>query len=269
MAAYKKEPHWFKTTPMKNTLALLGLLLLIVQSCASKKDILYFQDAQSLVSQKIDFEEAIIQPNDILDIKVSALVPETAEPYNIQVNGNAGGSSIELLKLNGYLVTNESTIVFPVLGKINVHNKTIVTLEKELESLLENGHHLVQPRVNVRLLNAKFTVLGEVNLPGTYGFTEQQISLPQALGYAGDLTINGQRKDVMLIREENGQRTVTHLDLTKTDWFNSPYYYIKPNDFIVVNPNGPKVKSAGFVGNTGTLISVISIILTSIVLITK
>ena len=254
---------------MKNTLALLGFLLLILQSCASKKDILYFQDTKTLVPQEIQYESPKIQANDILDIKVSALVPETALPYNKQIVGNATANNLELIKLQGYLVTTDGSLTFPVLGKLTVADKTTAQLETQLQQLLERGGHLVEPTVNVRLLNAKVTVLGEVQRPNTYSFTEQQISLPQALGYAGDLTINGKRNNIMLIREEKGQRTVAHIDLTKTDWFNSPYYYIKPNDLIVVNPNGPKVKSAGFVGNTGTLISVASLILTSIVLITR
>ncbi|NKI25230.1 polysaccharide export protein [Arenibacter sp. 6A1] len=254
---------------MIKNLFLLGLLPFLFQSCATNKEILYFQDAQEQGEQNITYVPPSIQPNDILDIKVSALVPETALPYNVQITGTITANNIELLKLQGYLVSTEGTLVFPVLGKLSVANKTTATLEQELEQLLENGGHLLQPKVSVRLLNAKVTVLGEVQRPGTYSFTEQQISLPQALGYAGDLTINGKRKNVMLIREENGQRTVTHIDLTTTDWFNSPYYYIKPNDFIVVNPNGPKVKSAGFVGSTGTLVSVLSLLLTSLVLITK
>ncbi|RTE51713.1 polysaccharide export protein [Arenibacter aquaticus] len=255
---------------MKKSLTLLGLLLLILQSCASKKDILYFQDAQTMAPQQIQYENPKIQTNDILDIKVSALIPETALPYNKQnANNSTLGSSLELLKLQGYLVSTQGTILLPILGTLKVKDKTTAQLENQLQELLEAGGHLVQPAVSVRLLNAKVTVLGEVNQPGTYSFTEQQISLPQALGYAGDLTINGERNNIMLIREENGERSVAHIDLTKTDWFNSPYYYIKPNDFIVVNPNGPKVKSAGFVGNTGTLISVASLILTSIVLITR
>jgi len=254
---------------MKNKLLVLVLLTFLFQSCATKKEMLYFQDAETQALQNSNYKPASIQSNDILDIKVSALVPETAIPYNLQIGGNAGNASTELLKLYGYLVSNEGTLVFPVLGKINVISKTTAALEQEIEDLLESGGHLLQPRVSVRLLNAKFTVLGEVTSPGTYSFTEQQISLPQALGYAGDLTINGKRKNVMLIREENGQRTVTHIDLTTTDWFNSPYYYIKPNDFIVVNPNGPKVKSAGYIGSPGTLISVFSILLSTILLITK
>ena len=121
----------------------------------------------------------------------------------------------------------------------------------------------------MRLINAKVTVLGEVNQPGTYNFTEQNITLLQAIGYAGDLTINGQREDIIVMRDEEGIRQITHIDLTTSDWLDSPYNFIKPNDVIVVNPNNPKVKSAGFVGNVGTLISVVSILFSTIVLITR
>lgn len=248
-------------------LIIIGAVLL--QSCATKKEILYFQDAQTMAPQKIQYSSPSIQANDILDIKVSALVPETAIPYNQQLPTHSSSNNLDLIKLQGYLVSTRGTIMFPVLGSIVVKDMTTAQLETRLQHLLEEGGHLVQPTISARLLNAKVTVLGEVQRPGTYSFTEQQISLPQALGYAGDLTINGKRNNIMLIREEAGMRTVTHIDLTRTEWFNSPYYYVKPNDFIVVNPNATKVKSAGFIGNTGTLISVASVILTSLVLITR
>ncbi|MFB9057044.1 polysaccharide biosynthesis/export family protein [Mariniflexile ostreae] len=254
---------------MKKSIIYITLVLVLLQSCANKKDVLYFQDADALKQTDVQYHAPRIQPNDVLDIKVSALVPETALPYNVQIVTTNSTSSIELLKLQGYLVDADGTITFPVLGRLQVGKQTTAELEETLQSQLEDGGHLILPKVSVRLLNAKVTILGEVQRPGTYNFTEQQISLPQALGYAGDLTINGKRQDILIIRETDGKRYTHRIDLTKSDWFDSPYYYIQPNDFIVVNPNGPKVKSSGFVGNTGTLISVISVILTSIVLISK
>jgi polysaccharide export outer membrane protein len=117
--------------------------------------------------------------------------------------------------------------------------------------------------VTVRILNAKVTTLGEVSNLGTYTYTEQYITFPQALSYAGDVTIGANRKEVWLIREEEGVRKYHKIDLTQTDWFNSPYYTIKQNDIIDVCPNEVKVKSAGFIGNTGTVLSVISILFTT------
>lgn len=246
---------------------MLGAILL--GSCTSKKDLHYFQDIRSENSNSLRFEAPEIQPNDILDIKVSALVPETAMPYNRQMAGNSVMNNLDLLKLQGYLVGSEGMIKFPVLGSIKVSELSPMELEEKLEKELEDGGHLVEPTVSVRLLNSKVTILGEVQRPGTYTFTEQFLTLPQALGYAGDLTINGQREDILLIREEWGERRVNHLDLTTTDWFNTPYYYVKPNDVIVINPNTARVKSAGVISNAGTVLTIASLILSSVVIITR
>lgn len=240
----------------------------LLQSCASKKDILYFQDAANYPAVPVARVSAIIQPNDILSITVSALVPETALPYNIQ-SGVGSTPTIETMKLQGYLVAPEGSIVFPILGDVMVQGKTISAVEQDLKRILESGGHLVNPKVSIRILNAKVTVLGEVNHPGTFAFTEQYITIPQALGYAGDLTINGKRNDILLIRETEGVRTITHLDLTTANWMNDPKYAVKQNDVLVINPNNPKIKTAGYIGNTGAVLTIASLILSSLVLLTR
>jgi polysaccharide export outer membrane protein len=178
-------------------------------------------------------------------------------------------NSIELMKLQGYLVSAEGKIMLPILGATTAKGKTTAALEQEIAAVLDNGGHLKNPTVTVRVLNAKVTILGEVRMPGTYTYTEQTISLPQALGYAGDITIEANRKEVWLIREEDGVRNYHKIDLTKSDWFSSPYYIIKQNDVVYVTPNNVKVKSAGFIGNTSTVLSVMSILLTTYVLLTR
>ena len=247
------------------------LFILVLSSCASKKDLLYFQDAENSIPSKIEYANNILQPNDILDVKIGALVPETAIPYNnlVQKSGQALQNNIELIKLQGYLVGTDGYIVLPILGRILVANKTIASVEKELIRILEKDQHLISPSVSVRLLNAKVTILGEVNNPGTYNFTEQFISIPQALGYAGDLTIQGKRSDITLVREQDGTRTSSRIDLTTTNWMNNPEYRVMPNDVIVVNPNMAKVKSSGFVGNAGTVMSIVTTLLSITVLLTR
>jgi len=237
----------------------------------SNKDLLYFGDANMSQSTPINYTSNTLQLNDILDIKIGALVPETAIPYNSQTINNLGPQiqNIEVLKLQGYLVGTDGSIVLPILGKIEVVNKSIASLEQELISILEDGQHLVSPSVSVRLLNAKVTILGEVGRPGTYTFTEQFISLPQALGYAGDLSINGKRTDILLIREQQGERRISQIDLTTTNWMNNPEYRIMPNDVIVVNPNNAKVKSAGIIGNASTVVSIVSVLLSITILLTR
>lgn len=245
------------------------LTFLIFNSCATKKEILYFQDADQYNNTAINYIKPVLHPNDILKITVGALVEETAKPYNRISTGTTGGGSVDLMKLEGYLISEKHTISFPQLGEISTKKKTTSELEEELIRLLEEGGHLKNPTVNVRLLNAKVTILGEVSSPGTYNFTEESVTLLQAIGMAGDLTINGKREDILVIRETDGVYKTTHINLTSADLLTSPYYFIKPNDVIMVNPNGPKVKSSGFIGNLGTLLSVFSIALSTVLIITK
>lgn len=255
---------------MNRSIYILFFTIILFSSCASKKDILYFQDAANYSSVSVNPSQTAIQANDILSITISALVPETAIPYNIQNFSNVMASqNIETMKLQGYLVSQEGTIIFPVLGKISVEGKTISAIEQNIKAILDQGGHLVNPTVIVRILNAKVTILGEVNRPGTYTFSEQFISLPQALGYAGDLTINGKRNDILLIRQLEGVRTITHLDLTTANWMNDPKYAIKQNDVLVINPNNPKIKTAGYIGNSSAILTIASLILSSIVLLTR
>ncbi|MFT4645981.1 MAG: polysaccharide export outer membrane protein [bacterium] len=247
---------------------IIAVLFLLLSSCVSKKEILYLQDAANYNNTPLNYSIPKIQPNDILKIEVGALNPESVIPYN-KKQSSVGGQSIELMLLDGYLVSNDEMIKFPVLGEISTNGKTVRDLEYFLKKELEDGGHLKAPSVDIRLLNAKVTILGEVQSPGVYNFTEQNITLLQALGYASDLTINGKREDVIIVREAEGNRTITHIDLTSAAFLNSEFNQIRPNDVIIVNPNNPKVKSAGFIGNVGTFISVFSIILTTIVLITR
>lgn len=245
------------------------LVFVVLSSCASKKEILYMQDAIQQDNSKVIYESANIQPNDILKITVESTIPEAAIPYNKARALGAQPQNLQVLQLDGYLVSVDNTIKFPVLGEISTINKTTKDLEEEIKDQLTVGGHLVNPTVNVRLINAKVTILGEVNNPGTYSFTEQNITILQALGYAGDLTINGKRDDILITREVDGVRKISHIDLTSASFMNSEFYFIKPNDNIIVNPNNPKVKSAGFVGNVSTILTIASLALSVTILLTR
>ncbi|WMI68434.1 polysaccharide biosynthesis/export family protein [Mangrovimonas sp. YM274] len=241
-------------------LLLKGIILcLLATSCSTKKQVLYFQDIDEVV-KTVEYPNSTIQVNDLLKINVSALEPTAAEPYNKRSNvgvQSSGGNSNQA-NMDAYLVSTEYTILFPILGYIDVRDKTTTELEKHITNLLVEGGHLKAPTVSVRIVNGKFTVLGEVKSPGMYTFDEQSITLTQALGMAGDLTIKGKRKDIVVIREESGIREVAHIDMTSTDWFNSPFYYIKQNDVIVVDQNYSAVKKAGIIGDLGALLGIVS-----------
>lgn len=253
---------------IKSILTLVSCYLVITMftSCATKKELIYLNGAANTADTEFKWSEMYLQPNDILSVKVTADVPELAAAYNIsplQQNTLQGGS----MQLQGYLVANDGTINIPVLGVQKIGGLTLEQAEKQVQQALIDKGFLKNPVVVCRLLNAKFTVLGEVKVPGTYTFYENNLTLLQALGLAGDLTINGVRKKITIIRTENGKQTYGTIDLTKNDWFNTPFYFVKPNDVIIVDPNTAKVKSAGVIGNPGNLISIISVLLSSIIII--
>ena len=244
----------------------LILLILILQSCVSKKQVLYVQDLINTDVSKVSSSFNTFQENDIIKIDVSSMEMKASAPFN-KIQSEGIGGSLVLMQLSGYLVSNNKTIIFPVLGEISVAGKTAQELEIDLKNRLESEGYLIKPNVNVRLLNGKVTVLGEVNNPGTYTFTEKNITLFQCLGLAGDLTIDGNRQDIILIRETDGKRTVVNIDLTSANWLMSPYQNVQPNDVLIINPNSKKVKSAGLLGNISTALSIASILLSTIILI--
>lgn len=253
---------------MVKKLFFLLIASLFIQSCATKKDILYYQDIKTDSQENISYLPTKLQVNDILFIKVAALIQESADPFNIQVSA-LGNINIETYKIQGYLVSQKGTITFPILGEINVAGKTTEEVQDLISKMLKDNGYIKDPTVSVRVINSKVTVIGEVKVPGTYSFEEQNISLNQAIGFAGDLTINGVRKDVLLIREINGTRTYVHLDLTSSKWFDSPYYYVKQNDIIIVNPNGPKVLQSGYVTNVVNILGILSFGITVVLLLKK
>lgn len=250
---------------LKYILFLLANIL--IMSCASKKKVLYFQDSENINYKKLNYTDAKIQPNDIINIKISALNAESVKPYNIDNKVAPNTSFIEILKLQGYLVSQEGSIIFPVIGNIKVVDKTTTELENHLKKILIDGGHVIDPAVSVRILNSKVTILGDVQKAGTYTFTENKITLLQALGYAGDLTINGSRQDILVIRDQGGIQITKRIDLTTTDWFDSEFYYVKQNDVIIVNPNINKIKSSGIMGSAGAVMSAISLVLTAVLIV--
>lgn len=241
----------------------------LIQSCATRRDILYLQNSETYPETAVRYVYNTLQPNDVLQITVSALIPDSATPYNFQTvtAGAVSGASSGAGVVSGYVVREDYTINFPILGFLSVKGKTLFDLEADLTETLQVGGHLKSPSVQVQLINSKFTVLGEVGSPGSISFTEQNLNIFQAIGLAGDLTPNGKRNDILLMREVDGKRIITHLDIRTTAIIESPYYYIKPNDVIIVNPNGPEIKKSGYVANLGALFGLVSFALTMVLII--
>lgn len=249
-------------------LLLIIVSLLMIGACTSKRQMVYLRGVEKYANTDIRKQKKpyTIQVDDILRIEVHSMIPKAAIIYNRVPQQTNTPQNINLLQLEGYLVSSDYTINFPVLGALKVTGTT-AELEKEIAKRLLEGGHLVNPTVSVRLLNGKFTVLGEVANAGTYTFLEKNLTLLQALGYAGDLTISGKRKDITLIREVDGIRSTSRLDLTSKNILDSPAYYIRNNDVIIVNPNFNTVKSAGFIGSPQSIASISSILLSITLLI--
>ena len=245
---------------------IVGLFLL--SACSSKRNITYLNGVNEYANTDISKQKTpyIIQADDVLRIEIHSMVPEAAIVYNRIPQNTNTSTNLNLLQLEGYLVSSDYSINFPVLGTLDVKGSTL-ELEKKITKLLLEGGHLVSPTVSVRLLNSKFTVLGEVSKAGTYTFLDRNLTLLQALGYAGDLTIDGERKDITLIREINGIRSARQLDITSKDILDNSAYYIRNNDVIIVNPNYNRIKSAGFIGSPQSIASISSILLSITLLI--
>jgi len=259
---------------MKKILPLLTFIV-ILSSCASKKDYIYYQDIDEANLEQLDKikPEVEIQVNDILQVQVQTLDPLAAVPFNRAMGmmggggggAGGGGAGAQNLDLMGYIVDEAGDIQMPFVGKVKVSGLNLEEAEQEVRSKLLS--YLKNPYVSVRILNYKFTIQGEVNAPGTFTTTDPNLTLLQALGQAGDLTITGRRHDVTIVRTVGNERVVKRIDLTQSNWMNTPYYYVKQNDLIYVAPNPAKVTSAGYISNVGVLLSVVSILFSTFIII--
>lgn len=251
---------------MKLNKTVILLVLLFLTSCASKKDLYYFQDIDNSAPES-SFKFLNIQAGDILDIQIKALNPESVLIFQRQSVMTQQQVQVQNRTIDGYLVGEDGSINLPILGAVHTTDKTTNSLAIEIQEAL--SPYIINPSVNIRILNFRVSVLGEVARPGTFTVLEERISIPQALGLAGDLTINGDRNHVLLVRSQDRQKVKQVIDLTKSEFLQSDFYFLKQNDIIYVRPNNAKVKSSGLVGNAGTLVSVLSLAVSLFIVITR
>lgn len=244
------------------------IFLLLSLSCASNKDVLFIQDSDSFSDYKVTYQSVKIKADDILKIKVSAQSPELAELFSFNQSQNLA-SSLESYQLNGYLVDSAGFVKIPLLKPIMVKDLTLFEAASLVEKSLKEQGFLLNASVDIKILNSYFTVLGEVNMPGRYNFLKNNMDIFQALGLAGDLTINGKRDDIKILRKIDNNLKVSSIDITKSEIFSSENFQIFPGDIIIVNPNRARVKNAGVIGNSGNLLSVLSFLLSSLILLTN
>ena len=243
---------------------LIGVCLFVVFSSCSKRNLVYFSD----LPQNTDFNTPVknyvppkIQPADILSITVSSLNPESNVLFNnVLLPTASGNTNVIASKIDeGYLVDKAGFINYPVIGKINLAGLTREDAIEKMTGLIKE--HVKNPIVNIRFVNFKVTVIGEVMKPASFTVTSEKINVLEALGLAGDMTAYGRRENVLIIREKDGVRSTARINLNNKDVLSSPYFYLQQNDIVYVEPDN-RVKTADtapgnrFLGIWAALISI-------------
>ena len=244
-------------------------------SCTSYKTVPYMINSAEvdLDSSAVLYEARVI-PKDELTITVTC--PEDAEaviPFNLTATpavGQGRGTLTSQPTLQTFLVTNEGTINYPVLGTLKVGGMTVNQVEDLIASKIEGTYLKTRPVVTVRLSNYKISVLGEVTSPGTYTVPSEKVSIYGALALAKDMTVYGRRDNVKLIREDaTGKKTIHELDLNDANIIKSPYFYLQQNDVLYVTPNKTKAKNSDIGSSTSYWVSSISILVSIASLVTN
>jgi polysaccharide export outer membrane protein len=220
---------------LRNQLALFFILSIVLTSCGGYKKAVYFQDVdrQKLSKEAItNYKPLTIQPEDIIGISVSSMNPESSAALNF--TSSTDGAS-------GYTVDQHGDIQLPVVGNLHVSNLNSSQVRDQLR--LRLLPYLKEPVVVVKLLNFKISILGDVSNPGLFKISSERLTIPEAMSLAGDLSASAIRT-LLIIRESNGEREFINVDLTKKSLFSSPYYYLKNNDVIYVQPGRIKYSSA-------------------------
>ena len=268
----------------KNLQLLFFIIFLQITACKAPKDVIYLEKVNTETENIIETYETHqqytthIQPDDILTITVNNTAsPEAVAQFNLPTIAYAIPNDQKITStpsFQTYLVDNEGYVNFPVLGRIKLggmsKQEAIKYLEKEIGVIVNN------PIVSIQFLNYKISVMGEVAKPGQFILQNERISILDAVGMAGDLTINGKRTDVLIIRDNNGTIETHRVNLTSADLFSSPYYYLRQNDIVYVTPNEARQKNARYsqaeqmnITVISTIISAASIVATTLGVILK
>ena len=249
---------------------LLGLVILLslLSSCASRKDLVYFQPDSTELNTSYELNAPKLQPGDILAISVTADDVRATEPFN-QISPYNSSGTLQSTNpfIPTYAIDSNGDIDFPKIGKLKLAGKTRTQAMDFLKDKIRP--FIVNPGISMEVRNFRVTVLGEVKNPGSFPVTNDRITILEALGLAGDLTINGVRNNVLVIREQNGKKEEFRVDLTQRDALNSPVYYLSQNDVIYVEPNGARIQSSKYTQNTSIFVSVASVVITVISVLTR
>ena len=266
---------------MKNSIVSVLCAAVVFAACSSVNQVSYLQDTESDY-RPIRTEQLALRmaPGDEVSIVVTCKDPTLTSlfnlPYISQMIGSSSSSSSGGQRMSGYLIDTEGFIDFPVAGKIKIAGHTREEVSEIVKNVLQDRNLVKDPVVTVEYMNLGVSVMGEVARPGRFALGQDGLTILDALAMAGDLTINGKRENVKVVREENGERKVYLLDLTRAeDVFRSPAFYVRQNDLVYVEPNkmrarqstvnGNNVLSAPFWISVASLAATITVMVTNMV----
>lgn len=253
-------------------LALAGLVALI-NACTVTKDTVYFNDIPSIPDamnmEVAEFTEPVIQVDDIISVQIQVVDVTGATILNqgadMAIQGMSTAQNTQAREVPGFLVDKDGTITLPMVGPVKVAGLTTQEAKEVITKAVAVNYN--DPTVQVRFANFKITVLGEVARPATYTVPNQKVTVLDALGMAGDLTIYGKRENVLLIRDQGGQKEFVRFNLNSADLFKSPHFYLRQNDVLYIEPNKAKVTASEssrwqVAGVIASIASVIAVIIT-------
>lgn len=252
---------------MKRYLFITTLAFLLT-ACASREKMVYINDVES--SKETEITQKFgpkLQPDDVLSIIVNSNAPELVAKFNpsllsYQAGSERGGG---VQRMQTYLIDSQGDIVFPVIGSIKLGGLTTTEATTKLTEALKP--HVMDATINLRLMNFKVTVQGEVVRPGTFTIESERITLFQALSLAGDIGLYGKRDNILVIREVDDKRTYNRVDITKSEFMDSEFYYLSPNDVVYVEPNKIRINSSAVGPNLTFALSALSLLTTIVVII--
>ncbi|MDR3194327.1 MAG: polysaccharide biosynthesis/export family protein [Tannerella sp.] len=259
---------------MKSKSGWILCILLLLGSCRVPRDVVYFQGLDDLTRKQTELMNQTyhtkICADDMLTINVSAEDPTVVAGFNPPAFGyNPQGEmdmNMGVQNLFSYLVDRDGNINFPVAGQVHLAGLTVHEANKTLQDLIV--HWVPDALVNVQIVNFKVGIFGEVTRTNMYPIPNSRISILDLIAMAGDLTINANRKNILLIRDNDGQKEYARFDITDPDIFASPYFYLKQNDLVYVEPNNAKIRNANYSSAQQYTLTIFSTIMTGASVIT-
>lgn len=252
-------------------------VVITVASCVSTERLTYLQEnagnTDTLTIMKKRQEPYRLQINDLLSIRVKTLDQEFVGIFNPISDANPNATGEERLYYDGFVIDDHGNIRIPSMGEVNVLGYTVDEVREMLEKRLLKDYFKEEANVfvTVKLAGIRYTINGEIGKPGSQIIYRDQVSIMEAIANSGDITMTGDRKNVIIIRQYPAGQKVHHIDLTQLEAMNSPYYYVKPNDLILINPLPQKSWGTGTTGlaSLTTLVAILSAFSTTVLIFTR